>query len=279
MRLFRKSKKEDSDQIETSEVKVKSPTEIKEEQFQNELDYLQKEIKTKTESYESISKKLSSVKEEYDSAVANLMSAKSELNEKKEELDKIKKEHGEISSKLISAKNDLESIQKEIQVKSSTIQESKQISDKLLSTNSEIQKANQELEEIQRKLEESQSVYDKIEMKKTEAETELHNTGLQIEAAKHEMLKMQSAIKSGKAITLPTKEEEFIEKEISSFEKKESTKQIIEAASAVVASMKTKLSIAEKEVETVNILLKKERDEHQKTKEKLEKLRSKKKKS
>ncbi len=81
MRLFRKSKKEDSDQIETSEVKVKSPTEIKEEQFQNELDYLQKEIKTKTESYESISKKLSSVKEEYDSAVANLMSAKSELND------------------------------------------------------------------------------------------------------------------------------------------------------------------------------------------------------
>ena len=45
---------------------------------------------------------------------------------------------------------------------------------------------------------------------------------------------------------------------------------MVEAASAVVASMKTKLNIAQKELETVRQLLEKERNEHQKTKEELE---------
>lgn len=274
MRLFKKSKKEEPDQIATSGVKVKSPKEIKEEQVQNELEYLEKELKVKSESYESISNKLSSVKEEYDTAVDNLMSAKKELNEKKDQIIAINKEHDALSSKLNSMKGSLESIEKELKVKSSKLQESQQLNNKAVSTNAEIDKTDKELAELKKKLEESQAVYDKIEMKKTEAETELHNTGLKIEAAKHEMLKLQSAIKSGKTIPA-TKEDEFIEKELSLFEKKENTNQIIEAASAVVASMKSKLSIAEKEVETVNILLKKERDEHQKTREKLEKLQSK----
>ena len=78
MRLFKKSNKEESEKTEISQVKVKSPDEIKGEQFHNELDYLQKEIKEKTESFESISSKLDNVKTEYDSAVVNLMSAKKE---------------------------------------------------------------------------------------------------------------------------------------------------------------------------------------------------------
>ena len=56
---------------------------------------------------------------------------------------------------------------------------------------------------------------------------------------------------------------------------KRETKGIIEAASVVVGSLKSKLSMAEKEIETVQTLLEKERNEHIQTKNELEKLKRK----
>jgi len=47
---------------------------------------------------------------------------------------------------------------------------------------------------------------------------------------------------------------------------------VIEAASAVVGSLKSKLNMTQKELEVIQLLLEKEREEHEKTKQKLKKL-------
>ena len=64
---------------------VKKPEVIKKEQLENELDNLKKEVKEKTESFDSISNKLEKVKAEYDSVITKVMSAKREVKEKQTE--------------------------------------------------------------------------------------------------------------------------------------------------------------------------------------------------
>ncbi len=88
MGLFKRSKKEEESndflvkkeehdkQIESEIVDVKSQEDIHQEQAQNEINYLTKEIQNKTEEFNSISQKLDSVKEEYDDVVGKLMSSK-----------------------------------------------------------------------------------------------------------------------------------------------------------------------------------------------------------
>ena len=78
----------------------------------------------------------------------------------------------------------------------------------------------------------------------------------------------QEIEKVNRTSTFTSKEKEFIEGEI----KKES-KGIIEAASVVVGSLKSKLSMAEKELESIQMILEKERNDHAQTKNALEKLK------
>jgi len=69
---------------------------------------------------------------------------------------------------------------------------------------------------------------------------------------------------------LTPKERKFIQGEGSN---QKGSAGILEAASAVVGSLKSKLNMAQKELEAVQLLLEKERKEHEKTKQKLEKLK------
>jgi len=57
-------------------------------------------------------------------------------------------------------------------------------------------------------------------------------------------------------------------------EDKKNSSGIIEAASAVVGSLKSKLNMTLKELETVQSLLEKEREAHEETKKDLEKLKT-----
>ena len=70
---------------------------------------------------------------------------------------------------------------------------------------------------------------------------------------------------------LTHKEKEFIQGEN---ENKQSSTGVIEAASIVVGSLKSKLNITQKELGTVQTLLEKERKEHEKVKEELEKIKA-----
>ena len=68
---------------------------------------------------------------------------------------------------------------------------------------------------------------------------------------------------------LTSKEREFIQGE----KNEKASAGVIEAASAVVGSLKSKLNMTQKELEAVQLLLEKERDEHEKTKQELERLK------
>jgi len=70
---------------------------------------------------------------------------------------------------------------------------------------------------------------------------------------------------------LTPSEKEFIEGENNDTK---SSAGIIEAASAVVGSLKSKLNTTLKELETVQSLLEKEKEDHEKTKKDLEKLKT-----
>ena len=56
-------------------------------------------------------------------------------------------------------------------------------------------------------------------------------------------------------------------------ENQKSSEGIIEAASAVVGSLKSKLNTTQKELDAVQTILEKEREEHENTKKELEKLK------
>ena len=114
--LFSRFKK-DEEEIISEAPPIKKPEEIEKEQIETELEHLKKEVKDKTESFDSILKKLTTVKEEYDSVIAKVMSAKREVKEKTTELDSMKTEYEEISSKISSANTQLEIIKKQHDVK------------------------------------------------------------------------------------------------------------------------------------------------------------------
>ena len=68
-----------------------------------------------------------------------------------------------------------------------------------------------------------------------------------------------------------TKEKEFIQGESG---KDKSSAAVIEAASAVVGTLKSKLSTTQKELDTIQNLLEKEREAHAETRKELNKLKS-----
>ena len=137
----------------------------------------------------------------------------------------------------------------------------------------ELKKAKENLEkiikedaEVQEKISESRATLHEVKTQEIQTKKELEEITSKLYNVKHELGK--SDITS----VFTDKEKEFIQNQIS---KKPETKSIIEAASAVAASLKAKLSRMEKELETVQQLLEKERKEHEITKEQLEKLQSK----
>jgi cob(I)alamin adenosyltransferase len=106
-------------------------------------------------------------------------------------------------------------------------------------------------------------VLHEVKMQQSQTQKELEEITSRLYNAKQELGSSENTS------VLTNKEKEFIEKEIA---KKPETKSIIEAASAVAASLKSKLNKTEKELEAIQQLLEKERQEHEITKEKLEEL-------
>ena len=284
MGWFRKSKKVEEEKVaevipeseltknsvETEEVQVKSHEEILKDQYQNELDYLQSEIHTKTENLESISKKLASVKEEYDLAVTNLMKTKKELHERKNEIESMGKGHDEILVKIGKSKLELENIDKQFNQEKKKLEELDKVDTALAEVKEELEKNKTESESIKKQILQSQQVFDQVKVKQNEAEIELQNTYSKLKNTREEVQKLQA--QKGQ-VSLSKNDSQFIQNELAP---EDQSKNIVEAASAVVANMKHKLELAQKELEIIKKLLEKERKEHQETKSQLEEIKSKK---
>jgi chromosome segregation ATPase len=254
MGLFGK-KKEQIDDVKPE----KSEERVLKEALETEVENLQKEFRAKQEELEIITTKLQSVKEEYDIATTNLMSVKKESNQKKTELDMIYLEYKDIKAKLTSADEKLNKNKK-------TVEEVEIIETNLTKREQELEKCIKEHNEIKEKITEDQSNLYEINAQQIKAQKELEEITARLYNAKQEATNLQQVGDTG---VFTSKEKEFIGE---SSNKKE-TKGIIEAASVVVGSLKAKLSMAEKELETIQTLLEKERNEHAQTKHELERLK------
>jgi len=255
MGLFRKTKKEEipPDETKTAEsVQIKSPEEIQRDQVTNELEYLQGEVRSKTDHLNSISEKFVKVKEEYEHIVSELMLSKKELNEKKLELESINSQYEEKKSSL----NELERADRD-----------------LAAVKSEYIKYKAESEELENKVKTLQASYEDNKRAHESAGQNIAKEKAQQEAVRKEIEEIRKEYESKKKeIEIARKELKFIEEQIANVGDRSTPKNVVAAASSVVASMNSKLLATQKELETLKIALQRERADHAETKKKLDDL-------
>jgi chromosome segregation ATPase len=251
MGLFGNKKTEETISKKNAEYVLKEELEI-------EVENLQKEFREKQEENNNIMQKIQTVKEEYDSTVSNLMVVKKELNQKKMELEVIQREH-----KII-----LERIKNSEQIKDSKfIDEFNKTEKNLSKIKKELDILTKEQKEIKEGIVKEQSNLHGIKKQQIESEKELDEANSRLYNANEE-LERKDHFQDTNILT--SKEKEFIQGNETS---QKSSAGIIEAASAIVGSLKSKLNMTQKELETVQLLLEKEREEHEKNKLELEKLK------
>lgn len=250
MGFFGKKKVEDTSK-ENEESTLKPKLEL-------EIEKLQKEINEKLVELDEITQRITTVKGEYDLTVGSLMLVKKEFNQKKMELDIIQREYRETRERV---------------KKSELIKDSKLV-EKFNKTEGDHSKIKEELDgftkkhdEIKKQIEQEQSILHNIKKQQLEVGKELDEANSRLYNAKEELNKKDTF--EDTSILTPS-EKKFI---VVDNESQKSSAGIIEAASAVVGSLKSKLNITLKELETVQILLEKEREEHEKTKKDLKNLK------
>ena len=250
MGFFGKKKVEDISK-ENEESTLKTELEL-------EIEKLQKEINEKQEELDEITQRIGTVKEEYDSTVGSLMLVKKELNQKKMELDIIQREYRETREK--AKKSELIKDTKSVEKFNKTEGDHSKIKE-------ELDEFTKKYDEIKEQIEQEQSTLHNIKKQQLEVGKELDEANSRLYNAKEELNKKD--IFEDTSILTPS-EKKFIGIDN---ENQKSSAGIIEAASAVVGSLKSKLNITLKELETVQTLLEKEREEHEKTKKDLKNLK------
>ena len=251
MGFFGKKKAEEETIEDNEETVLKS-------ELESEVEKLQNDFREKQEELEEITQRITTVKEEYDSTVSSLMLVKKELNQKKMELDIIKREYRET---------------RERNKKSELIKDTESI-DKFKKTKGDHSKIKEELVDVTKKHEEIKEQISKEETKlhnirkqQVEVGKELEEANSRLYNAKQELDK-KDTFEDTSILTPAEKEQIGI-----SGETQKSSEGIIEAASAVVGSLKSKLNTTQKELDAIQTLLEKEREEHENTKKELEKLK------
>jgi len=200
------------------------------------LDSLQHKIHAQQDHLDSISKKIEVVKGEYGEVISSLMSAKKEFLEKKNEIISLKSLSQDVQDKQKKSK------------KGDSLEFKKQL--------------------------DMEDVLNDFKIKQKEVEEQLQKTNWKLKGARVELENIEQ--KKLKIFEESTKKNsaKIVEKNNLSTQK-DNSKNVVKAASAVIATMQTKLTVAEKELETMMKLLDEEKKEHQKTKNELESLRSK----
>jgi chromosome segregation ATPase len=253
MGLFGKKKEEEY--VITDE---KSDEAILKEELEEEVGKLQKQFRTIQEEIKENERKVQAVKEEYDSTVANLMEIKKETNQRKMELDVVKREYRDTKQKI-------EGVDEKYK-------ENKKLTVELEKTETDLKNSKKEIEvlikkdiEIKEKISEGQSILHEIKLKEIQIQSKLEEVTSRLYKSKQELEN------SGNTGIFTNKEKKFIKDQIGG---NQETKGIIEAASVVTASLKSKLSMSQKELEAIQQLLEKERKEHELAKEKLKNLQN-----
>ena len=222
----------------------------------------QDEVKIRKKEPESLSTKFESVKQEYSATVKNLMNAKKELKNIKEDIEKSNTECGDIISKVKSARAELLEVNGELKEKT----------DEAGKTAEERKKQNMAIQETNNSKRELSEIKDEIRKYSKELENVRINVNdsPDIKKVKEEREKIENEIiQKRKELDSGFRELKFIKDEMSKSSKSEGTEKIVDAASAVVASMNQKLQTTLTELNAVKKALENER-EHQKKSAKLD---------
>ncbi|MBC8517018.1 MAG: DNA repair protein [Nitrosopumilus sp.] len=245
--------------------KTEEPIENNEEmilktELESEVEKIQKEFRVKEAELEDLTQKITTVKEEYSSTISSLMIVKKELNQKKMELDIIQREYRETRER--SKKSELIKGEESINKFKKTEGEYSKIKD-------EVDEFTKKHDEIKEQIAQEQATLHNIKKQQVEVEKELEEANSRLYNAKDELDKKDTFEDTS---ILTHSEKEFIG--INSTNQKSSAG-VIEAASVVVGSLKSKLNTTQKELDAIQTLLEKEREEHENTRKELEELKQK----
>ena len=210
------------------------------------------EIKILKKEPEPLSTKFESAKQEYNVTLKNLMDTKKVLNGIKEDIKKANSEYTDIISKIKSTRAELLKINNEFQKKT---EENTKITDESKKQNlltQEISSSKRELSEIKDEIKKYNS---ELESVRTNA-----NNSPDFKKMTEEKEKLENEIKQKrKDLESGFREIKFIKDEMAKSSKSEGTEKIVDAASAVVASMNQKLQTTLTELDAVKKALEDER--------------------
>ena len=249
MGFFSKKKEEEDKKDEESILKVELETEVEQ---------LQKEFRIKQEEITKITEKIETVKSEYDTTVSNLMSIKKEFNQKKMELDVVQREYRETREKIKNSQQIKDT--KSINEFNKTEKEFKKIKE-------ELDKMTKEHEKIKNEITNGQTSLHGIRKQQVEVGKELDEANSRLYNAKEELNKKEK-FQDTSVLTPKEKKDMKVESQTS-----KNSAGVIEAASIVVGSLKSKLTTAQKELEQIQGLLEEEREAHKKTRQELMKIK------
>ena len=242
------------------EVEIEENNEsILKEELETEVEGLQNEFRIKQEEITKITEKIQTVKEEYDTTVTNLMLIKKEFNQKKMELDIVQREHRETREKIKNAQ----------QIKDTkTVDEFNKTENNFKKIKEELDKITKEHRQMKEEITKGQTTLHGIRKQQVEVGKELDEANSRLYNAKQELDEKENF--QDTSILTPKEKKEItgnnpVEKNNAS---------VIEAASIVVGSLKSKLSTAQKELEGIQGLLEEEREAHKKTRQELIKIKS-----
>ena len=272
MGLFGKKKKET--------ISEDSEEYVLKEELEEEVEKIQTEFRVKQTDLDELVQKIENVKGEYDTTVTNLMAVKKELNKKKMELDVVQREYRDIREKIKDSEQIKDS--KSITEFNRTEKNLSKIKDDLEETTAEYKNIKDQITQEQVTLhgiKQHQTLVDEynstreqatlhgIKQQQIEYQKELDEANARLYNAKEELAKKDQFQETD---VLSPKERELIQGTNS----QNSSAGVIEAASAVVGSLKSKLNMSQKEIEAVQLLLETERKEHEQTKLELERLKN-----
>ncbi len=229
-------------------------------ELETEVEQLQKEFRIKQEEITKITEKIETVKSEYDTTVSNLMSIKKEFNQKKMELDIVQREYRETREKIKNSQQIKDT--KSINEFNKTEKEFKKIKE-------ELDKMTKEYEKIKNEITKGQTNLHGIRKQQVEVGKELDEANSRLYNAKEELNK-KDKFQETSVLTPKEKKDMKVESQTS-----KNSAGVIEAASIVVGSLKSKLTTAQKELEQIQGLLEEEREAHKKTRQELMKIKSK----
>ena len=212
----------------------------------------QVEVKAQKKEPESLSTKFESTKEEYNIMIGNLMNAKKELKNIKENIQKSSDEYADIVSKIKLSRADLLKINNERQEKTNETEKTDEEYKKQNLLTQEINNSKIELTEINNKIKERKIELESIKTN-TDNSPDFKKMRDEKEKLENEIIQKRRDLDSG------FRELKFIKDEMAKSSKKEGTEKIVDAASAVVASMNQKLQTTLTELNAVKMALEKER--------------------